>query len=126
MTGVHALQNMVSGMSLGNFCSSTSLLICKACIEGKPYRTTFSHRWGKVSRKIFGDTHSNVFGHMKDVVLIINSVSNVSDLEIRPNRKNKTHVMVGGDESSKSPSFVLVNIVEERGRQVEDVLVIFQ
>jgi hypothetical protein len=33
--GVHALQNMVSGMNLGNMPCPTSSFVCEGCIEGK-------------------------------------------------------------------------------------------
>ena len=65
----------------------------------------FPNDRGGRANKYLEITHSNIFGHMRDVVFINNNVSIASDLEIRPNRRNEAQVMVGMDEPSKSPSF---------------------
>ncbi len=39
--GVHALQNMVSGMNLGNMPCPTSSFVCEGCIEGKLLEITW-------------------------------------------------------------------------------------
>ena len=36
-----SLQNMMSGMNLGNFSCLTSSLLCEACIEGKQHGVVF-------------------------------------------------------------------------------------
>lgn len=41
MNIVHILQNMMSGMNLGNFFCSASLSLCETYIEGKQYRVCF-------------------------------------------------------------------------------------
>ncbi len=49
--GVHALQNMVSGMNLGNMPCPTSSFVCEGCIEGKQHCKPFPSDGGMHASK---------------------------------------------------------------------------
>jgi hypothetical protein len=60
--GVHALQNMVSGMNLGNMPCPTSSFVCEGCIEGKQHRKPFPSDGGMRATKPLKIVHSDVWG----------------------------------------------------------------
>lgn len=63
-------------------------------------------------------THSDVFGHMRDVVFIDDNINIGCNLEMRPSRRNEASIVGGVDESSKSPLFDFGKYIEEREEQV--------
>jgi transposase InsO family protein len=67
--GVHALQNMVSGMNLGNMPCPTSSFVCEGCIEGKQHRKPFPSDGGMRATKPLEIVHSDVCGPMRTTSL---------------------------------------------------------
>jgi hypothetical protein len=67
--GVHALQNMVSGMNLGNMPCPTSSFVCEGCIEGKQHRKPFPNNGGMCATKPLEIVHSDVCGPMRTTSL---------------------------------------------------------
>jgi transposase InsO family protein len=67
--GVHALQNMVSGMNLGNMPFPTSSFVCEGCIEGKQHRKPFPSDGGMRATKPLKIVHSDVCGPMRTTSL---------------------------------------------------------
>jgi len=67
--GVHALQNMVSGMNLGNMPCPTSSFVCEGCIEGKQHCKPFRSDGGMCATKPLEIVHSNVCGPMRTTSL---------------------------------------------------------
>jgi hypothetical protein len=65
--GVHALQNMVSGMNLGNMPCPTSSFVCEGCIEGKQHRKPFPSDGGMRATKPLEIVH--VCGPMRTTSL---------------------------------------------------------
>jgi hypothetical protein len=60
--GVHALQNMVSGMNLGNMPCPTSSFTCEGCIEGKQHCKPFPSDGGMRATKPLEIVQSDVCG----------------------------------------------------------------
>ncbi len=58
--GVHALQNMVSGMNLGNMPCPTFSFVCGGCIEGKQHCKPFPSDGGMPATKPLEIMHSDV------------------------------------------------------------------
>ncbi len=67
--GMHALQNMVSGMNLGNMPCPTSSFVCEGCIEGKQHRKPFPSDGGMRATKPLEIVHSDVCGPMRTTSL---------------------------------------------------------
>ena len=61
-------------------------------------------------------THLDVFVHMRDVVLINDSTSFGSDLEMRPSGRSEVPTVVEVDKSFKSFLFGLGQDIEEQVR----------
>ena len=64
--GVHALQDMVDGMSLGNIPCPTSPLLCQGCIEGKLHRKPLPKDGGRCATKPLEIMHSYVCSPYED------------------------------------------------------------
>jgi len=67
--GVHALQNMVSGMNLGNMPCPTSSFLCEGCIEGKQHCKPFPSDGGMRATEPLEIVHSDVCGPMRTTSL---------------------------------------------------------
>jgi hypothetical protein len=67
--GVHPLQNMVSGMNLGNMPCPTSSFVCEGCIEGKQHHKPFPSGGGMRATKPLEIVHSDVCGPMRTTSL---------------------------------------------------------
>jgi transposase InsO family protein len=67
--GVHALQNMVSGMNLGNMPCPRSSFVCEGCIEGKQHRKPFPSDGGMRATKPLEIVHSDVCDPMRTTSL---------------------------------------------------------
>lgn len=67
----------------------------------------------------------DVVGRIRDVGLIDDSMSCVSDLEMHRNGTNEGPMMVGVAESSKSPMFDIGEDIDKREKQMENKLVAF-
>jgi transposase InsO family protein len=67
--GVHALQNMVNGMNLGNMPCLTSSFFCEGCIEGKQHCKPFPSNGGMRATKPLEIVHSDVCGPMRTTSL---------------------------------------------------------
>lgn len=81
-------------MNLCRICYPTFLLICEVYIEGHQLKTVFSNNEGRRANKPLEIAHSYVFGHIRDVVLINDSMSIGIDLDRCPNGRNEA-LMVG-------------------------------
>ena len=69
MKGVHALQDMIDGMSLGKIPCPTSPLLCQGCIEGKLHRKPLPKDGGHRTRKPLEIIHSDACGPMSTTSL---------------------------------------------------------
>ncbi len=67
--GVHALQNMVSGINLGNMPCPTSSFVYEGCIEGKQHCKPFPSDGGMRATKPLEIVHSDVCGPMRTTSL---------------------------------------------------------
>jgi hypothetical protein len=67
--GVHALQNMVSGMNLGNMPCPTSSFVCERYMEGKQHRKPFPSDGGMHATKPLEILHLDVYGPMRSTSL---------------------------------------------------------
>jgi hypothetical protein len=67
--GVHAFQNMVSGMNLGNMPCPTSSFVCEGCIEGKQHHKPFPSDGGMRATNPLEIVHSDVCGPMRTTSL---------------------------------------------------------
>jgi len=65
LKGVHALQNIVSGMNLGNMPCPTSSFVCEGCIEGKQHGKPFPSDGGMHATKPLEIVHSDVCDPMR-------------------------------------------------------------
>lgn len=100
---MHILQSFVSDFNHGKDHHHTCLSIYDECIEGEHFRMAFLNDGKMRAYKSLKIKHSDVFGHMRNVLFIDNCTSSRSDLEICPSGRNKAPMMVGMSESSKSP-----------------------
>ncbi len=67
--GVHAFQNMVSGMNFGNMPCPTSSFVCEGCIEGKQHCKPFPSDGGMRATKPLEIVHSDVCGLVRTTSL---------------------------------------------------------
>lgn len=67
-----------------------------------------------------------MFGRIRGVVFIDESMSSESDLEMYPSGRNEASMVVGVDKYIKSPLFDFCEDIEEREEQVEDNLIAYQ
>ena len=70
MKSVHTLQNVLSGMNLGQIVYPASSLSCEACVEGKQHKTTFLNHRGRQTIKYFEIVHLDVCSPMRDVIFM--------------------------------------------------------
>ena len=103
-----------------------SSLICEGCIEGQQLRVAFPSNKRRRATKPLESAPSDVFCRMRDVELVNECTSSENDLEMHLSGRNKTLMVVGLVEFSKSPLFDVDEDIAECKEQVRDKLVAIQ
>lgn len=92
---------MVNGMYLTEIRCPTSLINYETCIVGQQVKPVFPNDRGRPPNRPLVIAYLEVFGRMWDVLLIDDSTSSGSDLEMHSSKRIKAPMVVGVAKSSK-------------------------